>query len=139
MAVANELVITLPGGKRVDAQVGRHVLHTDQPATNGGADSAPSPFELFLASVGACAGIFIQGFCEARGIPFDRIRIVERPRFGADRVLAEVDLEVQLPEDFPSKYREAVLKVAEQCSVKKAISAQPTIRLKQGPLPPSMG
>ena len=59
MSIASEIVITLPGGRRVDAQVGRHVIHTDQDG------AAPSPFEVFLASLGTCAGFFVQSFCVA--------------------------------------------------------------------------
>jgi putative redox protein len=44
--------ITFPGGKRVDARIGAHVVRTDQPASSGGADSAAAPFDLFLASIG---------------------------------------------------------------------------------------
>ena len=96
-----------------------------------------------LASLGACAGLFVQGFCAARGIPYDEIRIVQRAEIGPDKVLAAVELEVQLPTSFPEKYRDAVLKVAEQCSVKKAIAAKPTVRVRAAPpataTPASMG
>jgi len=68
-------VVTLSGGRRVDAQVGRHTIHTDQPVANGGEDIAPAPFDIFLASMGACAGIFVQGFCATRGIPYEQIRV----------------------------------------------------------------
>ena len=78
--MAIELWVTLPGGKRVDALVGGHVVRTDQPLDNGGEDTAPSPFQLFLAAIGTCAGIFVQGFCAKRGLPTEGIRIVERPR-----------------------------------------------------------
>ena len=125
MSSATPITITLPGGRRVDAQVGTHTLHTDQPLDNGGEDSAPSPFELFLASLGTCAGIFVQGFCATRGIPTEGIRIIEQPSYGADDVLNEVRFELQLPAGFPEKYRDAVVKVVEQCSVKRAIAAQP--------------
>lgn len=125
MKEPTEIIVTLPGGRRVDAQVGAHVVHTDQPIANGGADSAPSPFQLFLASLGACAGIFVQGFCAARKLSTEGIRIVERPSFADDGTLTEVDLRLELPPDFPEKYRDALAKVAEQCSVKKAIAAQP--------------
>ena len=129
MSTTNEILITLPGGRRVDAQVGDQVLHTDQPRSNGGEGSAPSPFELFLASIGTCAGIFIQGFCAKRGIPTEGIQIVERPAFDAEGVLVTVDLEVRLPAGFPERYRDAVVRVAEQCSVKRAIAAQPQFRV----------
>lgn len=129
MTTRTPLRVTLPQGRRVDVQVGRHVVHTDQPTSNGGEDSAPSPFELFLASIGACAGIFVQGFCAARKLPTEGISIDEVPAFDAHGVLTAVELKVTLPADFPERYRDAVVKVVEQCSVKKAIAAQPTFNV----------
>lgn len=130
MSASAEIIVTFPGGRRVDAQVGRHVVHTDQPEGGGGEDSAPSPFELFLASLGTCAGIFVQGFCAKRGLPVDGIRIVEHPAFGPDGVLTSVALDIELPASFPEKYREALVRVAEQCSVKRAIAAQPVFTVR---------
>ena len=127
MSNSSEIVITLPGGRRVDAQLGSHTLRTDQPLDNGGTDTAPSPFDVFLGSMGTCAGIFVQGFCAKRNIPTEQIRIIERPRFSADGTLVEVDFEVQLPSDFPAKYRDAVVKAVDGCSVKRAIAAQPKL------------
>ena len=136
MASASKIIVTLPSGRRVDAQVGGHVVHTDQPVSNGGEDTAPSPFDLFLASLGTCAGIFVQGFCAKRELPTEGIRIVETPTFGEDGVLSGVSMDIELPESFPEKYREALVRVAEQCSVKRAIAAQPTftVRAVQQPL-----
>ena len=125
MAAPRELQITLAGERRVEARFGEHVVRTDQPVELGGGNTAPSPFDLFLASIGTCAGIFVQGFCAKRGIPFEQIRIVENVEFDDTGVLSRVDLKLELPADFPEKYKDAVLKVAEQCSVKKAIAAQP--------------
>lgn len=125
MAHVNQIVVTLPGGRRVDAHVGHHVVHTDQPTDNGGEDTAPSPFELFLASLGACAGIFVQGFCAKRGLSTEGIRLIEEPHYADDGVLSSVDLRIEVPQSFPSKYVDALVKVAEQCSVKRAIAAQP--------------
>ena len=129
MSSDTEIIVTLTGGSRVDAQVGRHTIHTDQPINNGGDDTAPSPFDLFVGSMGACAGIFIQGFCAQRSIPTEGIRIIERPHFDAARVLVSVDFEIQLPPGFPERYRTAVVRVAEECSVKKAISAKPVFHV----------
>jgi putative redox protein len=130
MAAASEIVVTLPGGRRVDAQVGAHTVHTDQPRDNGGDDTAPSPFELFLASIGTCAGIFVQGFCARRDLPTAGIRIVERMQYAPDGTLTGVDLDIQVPPGFPEKYREALVRVADQCSVKKAIQTQPRFQVR---------
>ncbi|HET6922374.1 MAG TPA: OsmC family protein [Anaeromyxobacteraceae bacterium] len=130
MAGANEILVTLPGGRRVEAQLGAHLVRTDQARDLGGEDGAPSPFQLFLASIGTCAGIFVQGFCQKRGLPFERIRILERPSYAADGTLTGVDLDIQVPPDFPEKYRDALVRVADQCSVKKAIQAQPRFAVR---------
>ena len=129
MASATEIGVSLPGGRRVNAEVGRHIIHTDQPISNGGEDAAPAPFDVFLASMGACAGIFVQGFCAKRGIPYEGIRIIERPEYGAEGVLQGVNFDIQTPPTFPEKYREPLVRVVEQCSVKRAIQAQPTFRV----------
>jgi ribosomal protein S12 methylthiotransferase accessory factor len=131
MADTTELTITLPGGKKVDAAFGDHVVRTDQPASNGGEGSAPSPFQLFLASLGTCAGIYVAGFCQKRGVPTDGITLVQRNRFDeATGTLAGVDFEIRVPKDFPEKYFDALVRVVDQCAVKKAIQAQPAFSVK---------
>jgi ribosomal protein S12 methylthiotransferase accessory factor len=125
MAGGSEIVVTLPGGRRVDAQLGKHLVRTDQPLDQGGEDTAPSPFQLFLSAIGTCAGIFVQGFCAKRSLPTEGITILQRVRYAGDGALAGVDLDIQVPASFPEKYREALVRVADQCSVKKAIQAQP--------------
>jgi putative redox protein len=131
MADASELLVTFPGGKRVDTTIRTHVVRTDQPVTNGGEDSAPAPFDLFLAAIGTCAGIYVVGFCQKRDLPTEGIRIVQRNRFHPETgVLSEVDLDIEVPPAFPEKYREALVRVADQCAVKKAIQAQPVFLVR---------
>jgi ribosomal protein S12 methylthiotransferase accessory factor len=131
MAASGEMTITFPGGKKVNAEAAGRVIATDQPVEAGGENSAPSPFELFLASIGTCAGIYVLGFCQKRGLPTDGIRLVERPLFDPETgVLSRVDLDIEVPATFPEKYREALVRVADQCAVKKAIQAQPELVVK---------
>ena len=97
-----EMEITFPGGARVDANFGGMTVKTDQPVQGGGQGSAPTPFATFLASIGTCAGIYVLGFCQQRGIPTDGIKIVQRMQ--SDRttgLVGQIDLEIQLPHDFP--------------------------------------
>ena len=93
--MASEMTVTFPGGKKVDTQVGRHVIRTDQPAAGGGEDSAPAPFGLFLAAIGTCAGIYVVGFCQKRDLPTEGIRIRQRNHFDPETgVLSKVELDV---------------------------------------------
>ena len=118
--------ITLPGGKKVNAHLGQHVIATDQPADAGGEGSAPAPFEVFLASIGACAGVYVLGFCQARGIPTEGIRLYQDNDWDpVTHRLARIRIGIDLPPSFPEKYREAVRRAAESCAVKKAIQAPP--------------
>ena len=129
--MSSEMIVTLPGGKRVDTTIGSHVIRTDQPTTAGGEDSAPTPFDLFLASIGTCAGIFVAGFCQKRGLPTEGIRIAQRNEVDPETgTLLRVELDIRVPADFPEKYLEALVRVADQCKVKKAIQAQPVFEVK---------
>ena len=131
MASASEIVVTLAGGRRVDALVGKHLVRTDQPVEDGGEDTSASPFQLFLASIGTCAGVFVQGFCSKRGISPEGIRIRERPHLHPETgALTAVDLEIEVPPGFPEKYRDALVRVAGKCSVKQAIQAQPAFDVR---------
>ena len=56
--------ITFDGGKVVTAHSHGHIIKTDQPLHSGGQNSAPSPYELFLASIGTCTGIYVKSFCD---------------------------------------------------------------------------
>ena len=121
-----EMVIDFPGGKRVDAHFGSFDLKTDQPPQVGGDGSAPTPFATFLASIGTCAGIYVLGFCQQRGIPTDGIKIIQRME--GDRVTGmttKVYLDIQLPPTFPEKYKDAVIRSADQCAVKKHLAHPP--------------
>jgi ribosomal protein S12 methylthiotransferase accessory factor len=129
--MANELFVTFPGGKKVDTEIGGHVIRTDQPVSNGGENTAPAPFDLFLAALGTCAGIYVVGFCQRRDLPTDGIRV--RQRWERDRetgVLSKVELDIEVPPSFPEKYRDALVRVADQCAVKKAIQAQPVFEVR---------
>jgi ribosomal protein S12 methylthiotransferase accessory factor len=123
--MSSEMIVTFPGGKRVDTQVGGHLIRTDQPVSNGGEDTAPSPFNLFVASIGTCAGIYVVGFCQKRELSTEGIRIRQRNHFHPETgVLTRVELDIEVPAAFPEKYRDALVRVADQCAVKKAIQAQ---------------
>jgi putative redox protein len=121
-----EMIIDFPGGSRVDANFGSFTVKTDQPPAGGGEGSAPTPFELFLSSIGTCAGIYVLGFCRAHNIPTEGIRIVERVRRSPETHLVDlIDLEIQVPPAFPQKYYDALVRSAELCAVKKHLENPP--------------
>ena len=126
-----EMEITFPGGARVDAAFDGFVIETDQPPSEGGEGSAPTPFSLFLASIGACAGIYVLSFCRHRGIPTENIRIRQRMEGDLEKQqVRSVTLDILLPPDFPAKYARAVARMAELCAVKKHLDDPPTFKVE---------
>ena len=118
--------INLDGGKVVTAHVNGKAIKTDQSVRNGGGGTAPEPFELFLASIGTCAGVYVKSFCDQRGIPSEGIKIIQSIEFDPEkRVPSRFKLDIKLPAGFPEKYSAAVVNAAELCLVKKTINYAP--------------
>ena len=117
-----EILIDFPGGSRVDAHFGNFCVPTDQPPTA----SAPTPFGVFLSSIGTCAGIYVLGFCKQRNLPTTDLRIVQRIHSDElSGLVDKIDLEIQVPPTFPEKYRDSLIRSAELCAVKKHLENPP--------------
>ena len=121
-----EMVIDFPGGARVDAHFDPYTVKTDQPPSGGGEGSAPTPFAVFLSSIGTCAGINVLGFCRQRGLPTDGIRIIQRMHSDPmTHLIGQIDLEIQVPPSFPQQYYEALVRSANLCAVKRHLENPP--------------
>ena len=122
-----EMIIDFPEGARVDAHFGPYTVMTDQPPAGGGTGSAPTPFAVFLSSIGTCAGIYVLGFCRQRGISTEGIRIVQTPIANPlTGMISEIKLEIRVPPEFPEKYYASLVKSAELCAVKKHLQDPPS-------------
>ena len=125
------MIVTFPGGKRVDAEYGGFTFHTDQPPEGGGAGSAPPPFDLFLASIATCAGIYVKGYCDSRGLATENLGLeMHIEREPEKHRVARLVLEIKLPEGFPEKHREAIIRAADLCAVKKHILNPPAFEIR---------
>jgi putative redox protein len=121
--------VSFPGGKRVDATLGDHTVHTDQSPEHGGEGAAPEPFDLFLASLATCAGAYVLGFCQARDIPTAGIWLSQESVLEHGE-LSGIRLQVHLPSAFPEKYVGAVRAAAASCRVKKVLADPPQITIE---------
>lgn len=125
-----DMIVTLEGKSKVSAAYKGFIITTDQPEAAGGTGLAPAPFDLFLASIGTCAGYYIQSFCLQRGVDTAGIEIVQKMHYNKEeRRISGIDIEVKLPASFPEKYREAVVAAANSCAVKKHINNAPEFRI----------
>jgi len=122
--------ISFPGGVQVNAHYKGFEIATDQPEKNGGQNTEPAPFDLFLAALGTCAGFYALRFCQQRQLATDGMQLrLDSSRDPESKRLDRVEITLQLPEGFPDKYRSAILRATDQCAVKKALLDPPEIKV----------
>jgi len=123
--------VDFAGGKRIHARVGEFLIQTDQPPRYGGEAAAPAPFELFLASLATCAGIFAWNFCEMRQLPTEGLALsmecIDDPQ---KKMIGEIRFRLTLPEGFPEKYRQGIVRAMEQCAVKRHMQETPRFNVE---------
>jgi putative redox protein len=118
--------VSFPGGKRVDAKIEDRVVPTDQSVERGGGGTAPEPFQLFLVSIATCAGIYALEFCQARKLSSEGMALTMSYEWNeAKHAIETLHIELKLPPGFPDRYKNAVVKVMDLCTVKKHILKPP--------------
>ncbi|RLE03869.1 MAG: osmotically inducible protein OsmC [Candidatus Aminicenantes bacterium] len=126
-----EMRIIFNGDQKVIAEYKGFRIETDQPIYAGGQGSAPAPFDLFLASIGTCAGYYVFAFCRQRNLPLEDVYVTLKTIINREaKRIDKIVIEVHLPEGFPDKYNQAILKAIDQCAVKKHIVESPEFELK---------
>ena len=131
---SDDMDIVFPGGLRVEAlHEGFHIA-TDQPASHGGGGTAPSPFDLFLASIGTCAGFYVLRFCQQRGLDTAGLSLTVTPHEDAKaKRVVRIQIDIALPVQFPERYREAIIRAVEQCAVKRHLMEPPRFEIRAFP------
>ncbi len=121
-----DISVTFPGGKKVDARYGGRTVKTDQSVKNGGAGSAPEPFDLFFVSIATCVGIYVLEYCNERKLNAEGLGVQLRAEQNPEnKLFSPMRIEITLPEDFPEKHRKAVLRMANICTVVKHVVTPP--------------
>jgi len=121
-----ELKVVFGENYRIDVEYKGFTVKTDQPVRDGGDGTAPSPFDLFLVSLAACAGFYALAFCRERKIPVEGLGVtMTTVRGEASKMIDKIAFTVDLPAGFPEKYRFALVKAVDHCTVKNHILRAP--------------
>ena len=123
--------VNFPGGKKVDGKIENMIIKTDQPIEDGGEGSAPEPFQFFLMSIATCAGIYALDFCQAREIETEDMALTMTCELDpSGRFYQKLSIDLRVPAVFPEKYKKAVVRTIDLCSVKKHIINPPEFEIK---------
>jgi ribosomal protein S12 methylthiotransferase accessory factor len=129
-----ELKVAFGENYRIDVEYKGFVIKTDQPVRDGGDATAPSPFDYFLASLAACAGFYALAFCRERKIPVEGLGVAMTTERGeVSKMIDKVTITVDLPSGFPEKYRLALVKAIDHCTVRAHILRAPQFEIVTRP------
>jgi putative redox protein len=126
----NDIKVVYGEGLQVNVAARGFLIKTDQPVAHGGGGTAPSPFDLFLASLAACAGFYALEFCRAREIPTAGLAVSLSLEKGVvSKMIDKITIHLDLPPGFPDRYKAAVVKAVDHCTVKAHILRAPQFEI----------
>ena len=130
-------VIVAEAGTGKFAQIiaaGRHRLHADEPATVGGDDSGPSPYDLLLAALGACTSMTIRMYAAQKQWPLSRVSVTLRhAKVHAqdcadcetkDGKIDRIERNIAVEGDLDATQREKLLEIANKCPVHRTLHSE---------------
>ena len=118
-------------GHRFAIAVRDHVIYVDQPTTAGGADSAPTPLELFLASLASCVAHYARGYLDRHELPSHGLAVhASGDLVNGPARLDEIVIQLTLPAGLPEERRAALVAVASKCTVHNTLAHPPTVRIE---------
>jgi putative redox protein len=128
-----DLIVTFPGGKKVDARLGEFMIHTDQPKSVGGEGTAPSPLSYCLASLGACAGYYVLAYLQARDLPTQGLKLIQKHETDSKKGhVVKIRMILQVPAGVSEEHVGPMIRSAEKCAVKNLIEKRPEIEIVTG-------
>jgi putative redox protein len=130
MANPSTVHIAHKQGDLFEIAVRHHVLHADQPVDAGGADTAPTPTELFVASLASCVAYYARRFLERHELPYAGLSVVGEWHMGIrpSRV-STVKLSIATPAGIPQATQKALLAVASHCTVQNSLEHPPEVTI----------
>lgn len=89
-----------------------------------------SPFLIFLATAGMCSAVFVEAFMNQRGIGTTGVKIIQKMNYDQfTNHVSDIDIHIDLPANFPEKYKAAIVNVVNQCPVKQHLLNPPTFNV----------
>lgn len=124
-----DLSVRYEDGDRLRVSIRGHELMVDQPLSDGGEDTAPTPTELFVAGLAACVGFYAERYLRRHQLTTDGLEVECSFAFAADRPARVGDIQIRLilPDGFPEDRRKALLAVVDHCTVHNSLRQAPEV------------
>lgn len=122
-------------GESYEVTVRGHRVLIDQPADSGGQDLAPTPVELFVASLAGCVAFYAGRYLSRHGYRRDGLGVSVTYEMATDRParVSAVRLALRVPAELPPERRSALLAVASHCTVHNSLVKPPPVAIEVAP------
>ena len=118
--------ISFPGGRKVNSDYKGFTIKTDQSKKDGGDGTAPTPSDLFFASLGACMGLYALDFFRKRKIDTGQLKIsVELLTHEKTYMVEKMIFNIELGPEFPQKYTTALIRAMKLCYLNQHFEKPP--------------
>jgi uncharacterized OsmC-like protein len=125
-------------GDRFAIAVRDHMLTVDQPLTDGGEDTAPTPTELLVASLASCVAFQARRYLARHQLPTAGLTVTADYTLGSQPArVTDIRIDIQLPDTVPVQWLDALLAVTRHCTVHNTLANAPavTVTLAGAPVP----
>ena len=124
------MVVRHLGADRFAVEIRGHTITVDQPADVGGDDTAPTPTELFVASLASCVAFYARRYLARHDIPVNGLRVTgSYTAGGRPNRVSSITLRITAPAALPAERRDAFLAVASHCTVHNTLDDPPPVQL----------
>ena len=122
---------------------GKHALAADEPASYGGNDTGPTPYDLLLAGLGACTAMTMRMYAQRKGLAVDRIAVtLKHEKIHAEDCedcetregrIDRIEREIEITGDVDEAARQRLLEIADKCPVHRTLHSEVLVesRLKE--------
>jgi putative redox protein len=136
------LTVSSESGLAQTVVSGHHRWTADEPAPLG-TDTGPSPYELLLASLGACTSMTLRLYADRKGMKLGRITVrLRHSRIHAEDCadcetstgfLDRIEREIDLDGDLDDSQRLRLVEIANRCPVHLTLRSEIDIRTSFAP------
>ena len=123
-----EVVINHLGDVQFEVKARNHTVYCDQPVEAGGCNEGMTPPELFLASLGTCAGYYAAQYAKGHRLPTEGLRVrVTAEKVKSPARLDDLRILVEYPSALDERHREGLLRAVHSCLIHNTLLAPPKI------------
>jgi putative redox protein len=141
MADARTIVVRGKASALVqDIEVGSHRLRSDEPASSGGTDQRPNPYDLLLAALGSCKSMTAALYARRKGWPLDSVTVrLRHQKVHADDcqscetkdvLLDRIDCDLEFSGELTPEQRTRLFEIANRCPVHRTLTSEIDIRAR---------